>query len=370
MYAHLQHAHRRSERGSALIFVGIALVLLFGMAALVVDGSHAYSVRSQCQSTADAAALAAGLKLPDLVAAQAAAIASGVKNMDPLVHGTVISAGDVQFGKWDFATKTFTQTGVVTNINAVRVYARRAAVNANALSTTFAKAIGFSSVDVQGKAVAACAAGKPWYIALVQDVTSSFSAELSQAKVADHKLLDCYAAMAAPGARFGLVTFTGWSQVLAPLSLIATSYSTLNTALNSIKLCGSVGAPICSGTDIAAGLQAGTNMLTAAPPLAGVAKAIVMVTDGQPTASSQGSHPTSTDAQLKALATQWANNADAAGISIFIVYYDGDNDPAAKAFLQTLIRGEGIFLSTPDATQIPVLLSKICSSLTKLMLVE
>ena len=370
MIYHPSHAQRRSERGFSFVYFGIMIVLIFGFAGLVIDGTHAYDVRAQCQSTADAAALAAGMKLPDLVAAQAAAVSYGLKNMDPLVHGTVIAAGDVQFGKWDFAAKTFTQTGVVTNINAVRVYARRSVANANPLSMTFARAIGFSSVDVQGKAVAAAAAGKPWYLSLVQDVTSSFSAELAQAKTADHNLLNCFSAVAPVQSRMGLITFTGWSQQLVPLSVVATSYATLNTGMNNIKLCGSVGAPICSGTDIAAGLQAGTNMLTAAPPLAGVGKAIVMVTDGQPQPSSQGSHPTSTAAQLQALATQWANNADAAGISIFIVYYDGDNDPAAKAFLQTLIRGEGSFLTTPDPAQIPTLLNKICTTLSKLMLVE
>ncbi|HEX5011259.1 MAG TPA: vWA domain-containing protein [Planctomycetota bacterium] len=361
---------RRSERGLSFAWFAVVVVLIFGVAGLVIDGSHAYDVRTQCQATADAAALAAGLKLPSLVTAQAAALAMGLKNMDPLVHGTVIKAGDVQFGKWDFVAKTFTQTAVLSNINAVRVYARRSAANANPLALSFAKAIGFSSVDVQGKAVAAAAAGKPWSISLVQDVTSSFSAELAQARTADHNLLDCYSSMAAPGSRMGLITFTGWSQQLAPLSVLSTSYALLNSAVNAIKLCGSVGAPICSGTDIAAGLQAGTNMLTAAPPLAGVGKAIVMVTDGQPQPSTQGSHPTSTATQLKALATQWADNADAAGISVFIVYYDGDNDPAAKAFLQTLVRGEGIFLTTPDPAQIPALLDTICSKLTKLMLVE
>src|SRR5262245_23482050 len=170
MNSHLRGAQRRSERGFSFVFFGIMIVLIFGFAALVIDGTHAYDVRAQCQATADAAALGAGMKLPDLVAAQAAALALGTQNMDPLIHGTVIKAGDVQFGKWDFVAKTFTQTAVVTNINAVRVYARRAGVNANPLSMTFAKAIGFSSVDVQGKATAAAAAGKPWYLALVQDV--------------------------------------------------------------------------------------------------------------------------------------------------------------------------------------------------------
>ena len=130
MSSHLSRVQRRSERGASFIFFAILIVLIFGFAALVIDGTHAYDVRAQCQSTADAAALAAGMQLPNLATAQAAALALGLKNMDPLVHGTVIKAGDVQFGKWDFAAKTFTQTAVVTNINAVRVYARRSGVNA------------------------------------------------------------------------------------------------------------------------------------------------------------------------------------------------------------------------------------------------
>src|SRR5262245_4810865 len=107
---HLTCSGRRSERGASFVYFAILLVLIFGFAALVIDGTHAYDVRAQCQSTADAAALAAGMKLPDLVGAQAAALAIGTQNMDPAVHGTVVKAGDIQFGKWDFSAKTFTQT--------------------------------------------------------------------------------------------------------------------------------------------------------------------------------------------------------------------------------------------------------------------
>jgi von Willebrand factor type A domain/Putative Tad-like Flp pilus-assembly len=365
-----QTSRTRHQAGLSFVLVGIVVLLLFGFAGLVIDGTHAYDVRAMCQSTADAAALAAGMKLPDLVAAQAAALSFGTKNMDPLKHGTVVSAGDVVFGKWDFVAKTFTPTTVVTNVNAVRVSAKRATANSNALPLSFAKAIGYTSVDVQGKATAALGASKPWFVALTQDVTASFTDELAQAKIADQNLLNCFASASQTQSRFGIVTFTGWGQVHAPLSLVSTSYSALTAAVTGIKVCGSTGSPICSGTDIASGLQAATNMLTSAPVVTDAKKAIVLVSDGQPEPSTKGSHPTSTQTQLKALATQWANNADAAGISIFVVFYDADNNFAAQTFMQTLVRGEGIYLTTPTPSQIPVLLQKICSKLNKLQLVE
>jgi Mg-chelatase subunit ChlD len=140
--------------------------------------------------------------------------------------------------------------------------------------------------------------------------------------------------------------------------------------VNNIKSCGSTGAPVCSGTDIGAGLEGAVNVALNSSSGAGVAKAIVMVTDGQPEPSPNGSHPGYTVTQMKALATQWADNADAAGISVFVVFYDGDNNAQAKAFLETLVRGDGIFLSTPDPTKLADLLGGICGKLITLQLVD
>ena len=361
---------RRRERGAVLIIVAIMLILLFAFGALAVDGSHAWQVSSQCQATSDSAALAAARMLPDQAAAKREAISYGQKNMAPAVHGNVITAGDVEFGAWNFTTRVFTPTTAMTAVNAVRVKAGRSAANSNALPLTVAKAIGFGSTDVSAHSIAAFTSGKPWNLVLLQDVTNSFTAELAQAKQADHNLLDCFASNAPASSLFGIVTFTGWSKVMNGLVPIGTGYSALNTAVNGIKSCGSTGAPVCSGTDIAAGLEAAVNTLLASPPAEGVSQAIVLVSDGQPEPDKNGSHPTSTATQLRTLATQWADKADVAKISLFVVYYDGDKNPSAKSFMQTLVRGNGVFLSTPDPTKIPSLLTTICSKLASLKLVD
>ena len=359
---------RRREAGLAILLVAILVLVLFGIAALVVDGGHAFDLKAQCQATADAAALAAGEKLPDLTAARAAAMAYGTKNMDPAKHGTVITASNVEFGKW--ASNVFTPSALATEINAVRVTARRSVSGLNAMDTTFGKSVGSDTVDVSSKAVAVASSGKIWHVCLLQDVTSSFSAELTQAKAADKALLDCFKATVPSTSMFGIVTFTGWSRVVTPMTGISTGYATLSTGVSNIKVCGSSGAPVCSGTDIAAGLTGATTALALTPLGANICKAIVLVSDGQPQPDLQGSHPTSTAAQLKTLATTAANTAWAAGIHVFVVFYDGDNDAAGRAFLQTLTRGDGIFLSTPDPSKIADLLKVICSNFTKLHIVN
>src|SRR5206468_3523665 len=102
---------------------------------------------------------------------------------------------------------------------------------------------------------------------------------------------------------------------------------------------------------------AATNILAPIVAPSGTGKAIILVTDGQPEPSNKGSHPAATAAQLKTYATQWADNANAANISIFIVFYNESHDNAAETFLKSLVRGEGIYLSTPDPNQIPALLA-------------
>ncbi len=49
---------KRDDRGAVLVWVGLLLVVLFGMGALVVDAGALYSERRQLQNGADAAALA------------------------------------------------------------------------------------------------------------------------------------------------------------------------------------------------------------------------------------------------------------------------------------------------------------------------
>jgi putative Flp pilus-assembly TadE/G-like protein len=56
---------RKNERGQAIVLMVLALVVLLGMAALVLDVGNWFHTRRQLQATSDAAALAGAQKLPD-----------------------------------------------------------------------------------------------------------------------------------------------------------------------------------------------------------------------------------------------------------------------------------------------------------------
>lgn len=78
---------RRDERGAVAVLVSMCAVVLFTLAALVVDLGHARDVRSQSQNAADASALAAANAMylttiePDLTAAAAAAKSTARANL-------------------------------------------------------------------------------------------------------------------------------------------------------------------------------------------------------------------------------------------------------------------------------------------------
>ena len=60
---------RHSERGQVIVLLIVTLVVLLGAAALVVDVGRAYLTKRQLQASADAAATAGALELPDPVEA-------------------------------------------------------------------------------------------------------------------------------------------------------------------------------------------------------------------------------------------------------------------------------------------------------------
>lgn len=54
-------AHRKTERGQALILITLAMIGLIGLTGLTVDGGMAFSDRRNAQNAADSAAFAAAL---------------------------------------------------------------------------------------------------------------------------------------------------------------------------------------------------------------------------------------------------------------------------------------------------------------------
>jgi hypothetical protein len=200
-------------------------------------------------------------------------------------------------------------------------------------------------------------------VVIVQDVTTSFQDELADAKTGDQALLD---AIKANGGQsdLGVVAHTGWGTTLSPLRNVNTSYSTLTSVISSINHCGSPGMPPCSGTDIAAGLDQAVNVFDDPGYVANSSsKAIVLVSDGEPTSDPGGSHPGRTADQMLTLAQQSADAAWAKQIHVYVVFFNRTNSAAAADKLRTLPRGKGDFVQVTNASDLPAALESVTKKL-------
>lgn len=141
------------ESGSYTIWSLIWFMLYVGIGGLAVDTTDAYRNETLLQSTADAAALAGVMSLPNDSQAVTEAVGYAASNMAPSVNGTVLKPSDVQIGHWDFGTRTFTVNG--TPENAVRAITRRSVSNGNPVLTNFLRIVGLNRWDVDTDAIAA-----------------------------------------------------------------------------------------------------------------------------------------------------------------------------------------------------------------------
>ncbi|HSF95370.1 MAG TPA: pilus assembly protein TadG-related protein, partial [Thermohalobaculum sp.] len=128
---------------------------------LAVDIGDAFRVETELQATADAAALAGAMSLPDdnAVVNQALLVAEGnmpkVMGTQPL-HGNVTKPSEIVTGYWDIPSKTFVPGG--TPKNAVYVVTRRGDANENPLSPMFLRILAawdFRNFDLATVAIAA-----------------------------------------------------------------------------------------------------------------------------------------------------------------------------------------------------------------------
>lgn len=119
----------KNEDGTALVLVAVVMVGLMGCAALVIDVGTMYSTKAKLQKAADAAALAAARKLPNISAAITTA-----ENYAELngVEGSEITATTPYDGD----------------------AARIEVVCARNVSYTFARVLGFTDIDISARAVA------------------------------------------------------------------------------------------------------------------------------------------------------------------------------------------------------------------------
>ena len=152
---------RTDERGQVFVILAVTLVVLLGSAALVVDVGRAYLAKRHLQSSADAAATAGALELPDPVEARNFALnysgRDGARNDNdklPSVSATV--------------TTKCLSFAPCSPVNAVQVE------QTTVVPTIFAKVLGIDHFTIRAKATACSpCSSKPLDIMLVLDRTGS-----------------------------------------------------------------------------------------------------------------------------------------------------------------------------------------------------
>ena len=167
------HNRRKRRSGSILVLAAVMITVMFGLVAFAVDIGYLGVVRSQLQTSADAAALAAGSQLfqeHDLVTSgpdaylenwigishtrDAAGEYTGLNKVGQVAPQ--LAWGDIEIGfaddpfnpdsPWDFVD--------VSRFNAVQVTVQRTADQNGEISLFFAKALGFNTTSQQAEATA------------------------------------------------------------------------------------------------------------------------------------------------------------------------------------------------------------------------
>lgn len=164
-----------NQRGVAAINGAFMAVTMAIMAGVAIDVGHALLTQNELQNAADAVALSGGTKMGEVYLTmpeadqgdmnrnltdgeQAQIVSMGetaaAANSASNVASLALEASGVQFGTWDFSSKTFTPT--VARPNAVRATVSRAAGTQNGpIATFFAGVLGVSAMDVHATAIAA-----------------------------------------------------------------------------------------------------------------------------------------------------------------------------------------------------------------------
>jgi len=140
------------QRGAGTIMGLLWFMLLVGITGMAVDTTNGFRSRTMLQATADAAALAAAIELPDQAAAVATAVAYAAENMGADINGSVLDPANVHIGLWDSATRSLDTAAALPD--AVMVTVRRTEANSNPVPVNFLRIIGLTNWNVRAQAVA------------------------------------------------------------------------------------------------------------------------------------------------------------------------------------------------------------------------
>jgi Flp pilus assembly protein TadG len=373
---------RRRDRGAMAMLCAVMVPVLVGFGTLAINQGN-YAWRAQLlRQTTQAAALAAANKLSTYYSSGSTstvvstAQTFAASNMSSDQYGTVVPSGNVVVGTWDPSTNKFTSGGPT----------------GNAVPLFFGAWFGKPSLDVTSTAVASYAssgnaagngaqgtgaAGRAYNTIVINDMSDSFSGEISDQVAADLAILNCVRGQTGTTSQFGITFINGHAYTYQALEQANANNQALQTKINAIVQCTAAEDPNCgTGSNVAAGLYSAIQQFSSST-FTGKSKNIVIITDGAPNASPGVDYSTAdgvscgthcTDQDLLTAAQSLAATAAASGISISTIYYSGDDtnpsDQASyRAFLASLVTGSGTALVAPTAAQIDSAYSGVCSTI-------
>ena len=366
--------HRFRCRAVVAVLALASITVLLSIAALTIDVGYLYNTRADLQRAVDAAALAGASGLS--ISANEVRIRARAYAAINRAAGTPVLLGrtDIEVGRWDRQTRSLVPLGLGDQSlpDACRVTAKRTTRTGNPVNLFFAHLFGKATANVSAVATAQFGTAQTWDVMIVQDNSTSFTGTLERAKEANRALVECLKDHIDNESQVGFVAYTGDARAIVPLQPLATGFDQVIGAIDDLSPCCLIfcrgGLRCNTGTNIAAGIDAAIDQLVNSRSNPDIGKAIVLVSDGKPQATV---FVRQTDEELHDMAIAAADDAAAAGISIFTVYYAGSSaTPQEDAtFLAGLTKGRGTFQQTPDASELSGLVWKICASLP-LMLVE
>lgn len=153
---------KRSRRGAMVVLLAVLLVVLFAFAAFTVDIGHMTIVVGELQNAADAAAISGAAHLRD-GPAQARSFAISLAAQNSAANESVtIGVSNIELGKWDRDSATFTALvgANESNANAVRVTSSRTSAGGNPLRLFFAPVLGRATADITASSTACATPSK------------------------------------------------------------------------------------------------------------------------------------------------------------------------------------------------------------------
>jgi Flp pilus assembly protein TadG len=116
----MSFARLKSERGQAFVLAAVAMVMLLGMAALVLDVGNWFRDKRRLQGTVDAAALAGAQQLPDDSAgAQSQALTYANKNGGDVAGADIVISSQYQPNDTIAVTGQRNDPGIFTKVIAI-----------------------------------------------------------------------------------------------------------------------------------------------------------------------------------------------------------------------------------------------------------